>query len=470
MIYWHAPRKWSSLAAGKGSARRRPGRQVAALTFGVLLLILACGGTPAPSGGATASTQTDVGKVEFLSSQGQAVNEAEGMRKQVLAGFNGTTDFNTSLTGAQMVPKLLAEHQASKVDVDLVGDIHGDMVPLQAAGALQDLTPLLEKLQKDRKFNSQLVAYGKMGTQKQYYIPWLQATYMMVVNKKALQYLPKGADVSGLTYDQLAQWGENMLKGTGEKKIGIPAATGSRGGLLSRFLQGYVYPSYTGGEVTGFKSPEAVQAWQMVKRLWAVTNPQSTNYGFMQEPLQSGEVWVAWDHQARLIDALKNLPDQFQAVPAPSGPKGLGFMSVVAGLAIPVGAPNQKGAEALIDYLTRPDKQKKTTAVVGFFPVLSDVSVSGKDAPPGVGVEAAAAIKQTNAKKALPALLPVGLGAKDGEFSKTYFDTFTRIALHNEDIQTVLSDEAKLLQALLDTAKAHCWPPDPPSTGTCQVK
>ncbi|MDQ6898686.1 MAG: extracellular solute-binding protein [Candidatus Dormibacteraeota bacterium] len=436
----------------------------------MLLLILACGGTPAPSGGATASTQTDVGKVEFLSSQGQAVNEAEGMRKQVLAGFNGTTDFNTSLTGAQMVPKLLAEHQASKVDVDLVGDIHGDMVPLQAAGALQDLTPLLEKLQKDRKFNSQLVAYGKMGTQKQYYIPWLQATYMMVVNKKALQYLPKGADVSGLTYDQLAQWGENMLKGTGEKKIGIPAATGSRGGLLSRFLQGYVYPSYTGGEVTGFKSPEAVQAWQMVKRLWAVTNPQSTNYGFMQEPLQSGEVWVAWDHQARLIDALKNLPDQFQAVPAPSGPKGLGFMSVVAGLAIPVGAPNQKGAEALIDYLTRPDKQKKTTAVVGFFPVLSDVSVSGKDAPPGVGVEAAAAIKQTNAKKALPALLPVGLGAKDGEFSKTYFDTFTRIALHNEDIQTVLSDEAKLLQALLDTAKAHCWPPDPPSTGTCQVK
>lgn len=436
----------------------------------MLLLILACGGTPAPSGGATASTQTDVGKVEFLSSQGQAVNEAEGMRKQVLAGFNGTTDFNTSLTGAQMVPKLLAEHQASKVDIDLVGDIHGDMVPLQAAGALQDLTPLLEKLQKDRKFNSQLVAYGKMGTQKQYYIPWLQATYMMVVNKKALQYLPKGADVSGLTYDQLAQWGENMLKGTGEKKIGIPAATGSRGGLLSRFLQGYVYPSYTGGEVTGFKSPEAVQAWQMVKRLWAVTNPQSTNYGFMQEPLQSGEVWVAWDHQARLIDALKNLPDQFQAVPAPSGPKGLGFMSVVAGLAIPVGAPNQKGAEALIDYLTRPDKQKKTTAVVGFFPVLSDVSVSGKDAPPGVGVEAEAAIKQTNAKKALPALLPVGLGAKDGEFSKTYFDTFTRIALHNEDIQTVLSDEAKLLQALLDTAKAHCWPPDPPSTGTCQVK
>lgn len=442
----------------------------AALGTAAVLLAAGCGGTPAPSGGGNAPPQANVGNLEFLSSQAQAVNEAEGMRKQVLTGFNGTVDFNTSLTGSQMVPKLLAEHTAGKLDVDLVGDIHGNMVALQGAGVLQDLTPLLQKLEKDRKFNSQLVTYGRLGTQKQYYIPWMQATYMMVVNKKALPSLPKGADVNNLTYDQLVQWGENMQKATGEKKIGIPAATGTRGGLLNRFVEGYLYPSYTGGEVTGFKSPEAVQSWQMMKRLWAVTNPQSTNYGFMQEPLQSGEVWVAWDHQARLIDALKNLPDQFQAVPAPSGPKGLGFMSVVVGLAIPVGAPNQKGAEAMIDYLTRSDNQKKTTGVVGFFPVLTDVSVSGSDAPPGVSAEAGAATKQANAKKALPALLPVGLGAKDGEFNKAYFDTFTRIVLHNEDIQTVLTDEGKQLQSLLDTAKAPCWPPDPSSSGTCQVK
>jgi len=435
-----------------------------------VLLAAACGGTPAPSGGATTTTQANVGNLEFMSSQAQAVNEAEGMRRTVLTGFKGTVDFNTSLTGGQMVPKILAEHQAGKLDIDLIGDIHGDMVPLQTAGALQDLTPLLQKLEKDRKFNSQLVNYGKLGSQKQYYIPWMQATYMMVINKKALQYLPKGADVNNLTYDQLVTWGQNMVQATGEKKIGIPAATGTRGGLLNRFVEGYLYPSYTGYEVTGFKSADAAQGWQMMKKLWAVTNPQSTNYGFMQEPLQSGEVWVAWDHQARLIDALKNLPDQFQAIPSPVGPKGLGFMSVVAGLAIPAGAPNQKGAEALIDYLTKPDNQKKTTSVVGFFPVLTDVSVTGGDAPPGVSAEAGAAIKQANNKKAIPALLPVGLGAKDGEFNKAYFDTFTRIVIHGEDIQSVLNDEAKQVQSLLDTAKAPCWPPDPASTGTCQVK
>jgi multiple sugar transport system substrate-binding protein len=435
------------------------------------LLMLACGGTPTPSGGGS-STQKSVnsGNVEFLSSQAQPVNEAQGMRTQVLNGFNGTVDFNVSLTGAQIVSKLAAERQAGKVDIDVVGDSHGDLVTLQQSETLQDLTPLLQRLEKDRKFNSQLLDYAKLGTNKTYYIPWIQATYFMVVNKKALPYLPKGSDVNNLSYDQLVQWGQNMQKGTGEKKIGLPAAPGTRGGLINRFIEGYLYPSYTGGEVTGFKSSEAVQMWQMAQRLWAVTSAQSTNYSQMQDPLQSGEVWVAWDHQARLIDALNNDSKDFIAVPAPYGPKGLSFMSAVNGLAIPTGAPNSKGAEALIDYLTQANPQKKQTEVTGFFPVLTNVSASGGSAPAGVSAEAAAAAKQQANKKAIPALLPVGLGAQSGDFDRIYVDTFTRIVLHNEDTKTVLDGEAQQLQTVLNATKAPCWPPDPKSSGPCQIK
>ena len=64
---------------------------------------------------------------------------------------------------------------------------------------------------------------GKLGTDKQYYIPWMQATYVMAVNKKALQYLPAGANVDALTYAQLAEWGKNITNATKEKKIGFPA-------------------------------------------------------------------------------------------------------------------------------------------------------------------------------------------------------------------------------------------------------
>ena len=66
--------------------------------------------------------------------------------------------------------------------------------------------------------------------------------------------------------------------------------------------------------------------------------------------------------------------------------------------------------------------------------------------------------------------LPVGLGTTSDQFTLAYQDTFTRIILRDQDIQAVLNDEATRLQNLLNTAKAACWPPDPPSTGPCQIK
>jgi multiple sugar transport system substrate-binding protein len=453
-------------AIGITDSRPTP-RWLIGLTALATLLAAACGGTPPPGGQSSGSTQ-NVGNVAFLSSQAQPVNEAEAMRRDVLAGFNGTANFDSSRSDSQIVQQVQAEAQAGKSTIDLVGGLHGDFPTLAQAGQLEDLTPLLQKLEQDRHFNPDLVKYGKLGTNKQYYIPWLQATYMMVANKKALQYLPKGADINNLTYDQLVQWGQNMKQGTGENKVGLPA--GSKG-LIHRGLQGYWYPSFTGTEVTGFKSSDAVTMWQTYKKLWAVTNAQSTNYGFMQEPLQSGEVWVAWDHQARLIDALNNSPDQFVVFPAPSGPKGLGYMSVVVGLAIPKGAPNKNGAEALITYLTQPKNQVKATNVVGFFSVLTDAAANATTGlKPGVGLESAAAAKQTSNKKAIPALLPVGLGAKDAEFNKAYTDSFTRIILRNEDIQTVINSTAQSINSILSAANVPCWPPDPPSSGACQAK
>ena len=43
--------------------------------------------------------------------------------------------------------------------------------------------------------------------------------------------------------------------------------------------------------VTKFRSAEAETAWNKFRELWRYTNPNSTNYAFMQEPLQSEEVW-----------------------------------------------------------------------------------------------------------------------------------------------------------------------------------
>jgi multiple sugar transport system substrate-binding protein len=435
-----------------------------------ILIGAACGGTPAPAASPTSGQAKNVGNVEFVSSQGTPANEGQKMNNQVLSAFNGHADFVSGPTAAQDVDKVTAEQKAGKGSIDVLALQHGDFTTLGANDALTDLTPLLQRLQKDRKFPQALIDYGKLGTTKQYYIPWVQATYMMAVNKKALQYLPKGDDVNNLTYDQTVAWGQAVLKATGERTFGLPAAPGTQASLIHRFLQGYAYPSYTGGEVTGFKSADAVQMWQMLKRLWAVTNPASNTYSQLQDPLLSGDVLFGWDHQARLQNALQQQPDQFITVPAPKGPKGLGYMSVVVGLAIPKTAPNQAGAEALIDYLTQPKNQIAAGAAIGFFPVVEGVQLSGSGVPPYLNAEAGVAAKYAAAKNAVVALLPVGLGATSDQFTLVYQDTFTRIILRNEDIQTVLNDQGSKLQALLNTAKAACWPPDPTSTGTCQIK
>lgn len=223
--------------------------------------------------------------------------------------------------------------------------------------------------------------------------------------------------------------------------------------MLARFFESYLYPSYPGGVVRTFKSAEAVKGWEMMRELWAVTAPTSTNYGFLQEPLLADEVWVSWDHVARLKEAVVNLPG-LRVFPAPAGPKGRGYMPVVAGLAIPKGSPDPEGAKKIIAHLTQPQTQLVTAEKVGFFPTLAVALPDGGD--PGISAMARAVAATQSAPDAVISLLPVGLGDKGGEFNKVCLDTFQRIVLMGEDIPKVLEEQGKLLAALMETTKAPC--------------
>ena len=143
--------------------------------------------------------------------------------------------------------------------------------------------------------------------------------------------LQDGVDIAALSYDELLSWAARVNREQGGRKLGFPAA---QDGLLRRFLQGYAYPSFTGRLHARFKSADAVTMWKWMRRAWAESNPRSPTYAFMHKPLQSGEVWIAWDHVARLIEALKAGPEEFVAFPAPTGPRGLGYITVPSGLAV----------------------------------------------------------------------------------------------------------------------------------------
>lgn len=397
-------------------------------------------------------------QVLFWSTQAAPVEETQRMREQVLAGFEGGVDFQASDPGP-FLTRLSAEVEAGSGQIGVIGALHGDLSSY--ADNLVDLSDIdLSGITVSDAF----MELGKLGTDEQKYLPWMQANYVMAANKQALEYLPEGADINALTYDELVAWAKTLAEETGSPKFGFPAGPQ---GLKHRFFQGFLLPSYAGSTVTKFASAEAEAGWTMFKELWQYTNPASTNYGFMQEPLLAGDVWVAFDHIARLADAFNQRPDDFVAFPAPSGPMGRGFMPVLAGVAVPSSAPDMEASKALVKYMMQPETQVATLLATSFYPV-TDAPLP-EDLPASARALGPAITAMTTSEDALPALLPVGLGDLGGQFNQVYIDAFERIVLGNQPIPDVLAEQAGTLRSLMEQANAPCWLPDAASEGPCPV-
>jgi len=398
----------------------------------------------------------------FLSTQLSPINEAGKMRQVILKGFQGEVDFQP-YDDSELFNRLVLDSTRDAKRPCLIGGLYGDFVALNRIGALDTVNDIRPRLQK-REFIESFIQLGKLDQDHYYFVPWMQATYLMAANRSALKYLPKSAALDSLTYEQLKEWASNMYVASGEAKLGFPAG---EKGLLHRFLQGYLYPSYTGSSVSKFRSPEAEKMWQAFRELWRYVNPQSLTFDRMDKPLLAGEVWVAWDHTARLMEAFEQRPDDYVAFPAPSGPKGRGFMVVLAGLGLPKDSPHAAAVD-LIEYLTRPEVQITTLESVGFFPVVQTGTV-GK-LPSGPRQIEDAVSKQASSRDAVPSLLPVGIGAKGEEFNLAYKAAFSRIVLRGSDIRPVLEIQAEKLRQIMSETCAKCWPPDKPSEGPCPVE
>ncbi len=423
---------------------------------------IAAGGLLASSR-ASAGSVANAGKVTAFFGQFGAIAEQEGIRRYVLRGFDGDVDAVFAPISAPnlFVDRVRAESKANRGSIDVLVGLHGDFVTFQNEGLIR---PVGDVARQIKRLPPALVKHGKLGTQTQWFVPHSQATYVMVANRDVLKYLPRGADINALTYGQLFQWAKAIRRGTGQNRFALPA---SDTGLLHRFLQGFLVPSFTGGFVTKFRSREAQAAWLYLRQLWQYTHPQSLSYGFMQDPLLSQEVLLGWDHVARLKTALDQRPDDLVAFPVPKGPKARSYMPVLVGLGIPKNAPNPAGARALIRHLTTIGAQAQILSLTGFFPAVS--GRLSQRLSPGLLAEANAVSKQQKAKDAVQALLPVGIGTENGNFNKIYRDTFTRIVRNGENIQAVLREQGELLDQVFVKTNAPCWAPDP-SSGKARCK
>ena len=400
-------------------------------------------------------------KLTWVSTQLVPSEEQAFVKGELLPPFTEETGIEVDFIGISyqdLATRLEAEMSAGKVTINVIGELHGGLDFFASKGWLEDLSKF--GTLPDRTFPKVLEDYSKMHGIKAY-VPWMTATYVMVINKKAFDYLPEGLTqddvISGSskwTYDMLLAWAKKLYEETGGPKLGFPAGPK---GLFVRFLHGYLYPAFTGAQVKNFNSQDAVQLWEYLKELWQYVHPSSTTWDAMADPLLREEVWIAWDHTARIKSAIEQKPNDFIVVPVPAGPKGRGYILVIAGLAIPKDAPNQEEAWKLIEYLTRPETQVKVLENVGFFPTVNEAS--GKITAGPLKVLAEGVNKQLSTPDSLVALIP-SLGEKGGDFKNVYITAFEKIVLNDEDIQSTLDELYTTLMSLFEETGAPLPPPD----------
>ena len=225
--------------------------------------------------------------VLFLSTQLQPEAEQAKMNDKILAGFEGDARFLPVANTGEFINSVKVDAAVpERASNDLLGGLHGEFAAMAKEGFLMDLSDLAAELD----ISPALLEAGKLGTDQQLYIPWMQATYIMAAHNSALEYLPDGADIMALTWDDVKQWGANLQEGTGERLLGIPTADKA---LHHRLFQGYLYPSFTGGVNTTFATDEAVAMWDWLADMWQYVNPESsTRFNNMQDPPHRGiRVW-----------------------------------------------------------------------------------------------------------------------------------------------------------------------------------
>ena len=338
---------------------------------------------------------------------------------------------------------------------DLISDLHVNLEEYYEQGLIVGAPS-----PRDREFYQVLDDLSMMAGERMY-VPWLTATYVFVVDVRAFEYLPEGLtpdDVihgsSKWTYEALLEWSKRIYEETGRPMLGLPAGPE---GLLYRFIHGYLLPSYTGYQVLGLDTTEAEDAFRVLQGLWNYTNPQSLEWNSMEWPLMRGEVWIAWDHIARLEDALEAGQGRLVPVPPPLGPAGRGYLVVIVGLAIPTSSRNPEGAARVIEYLTRPDVQAETSLGTGFLPAVEGAARLA-------GQAWLASLEDTVSSMyddpyQVACMIPVVPGYEQ-EFRQVYQGLFEDIVLGGGDPGPLLSEAKDRLLEIFEEAGARLPPPD----------
>ena len=372
--------------------------------------------------------------------------EQEFLILEILKPFeeeHGVTINFQILDDQKMLDRAEVQQTTNHVTTDIVAAHNSQMINWFNAGYVEDLTDVIAGW-TDRTFSETFSTDTNYGG-KQYFIPVGADVYLLLANNKVLPYLPDGADIDALTWDQYADWAVNIAEGEGEGKVcitGIPMKSWI-------YMFGGTGLSYGAG-FPDINSEAAVDAWEVWAKIGAGDGfvPSVLNIDSCVDPMMREEAWLTVFHNARAGQVYASNETQYTLAPAPSGPEGVGSIAGVSGYAILKGAPNYDLAVEFLEYITRPDIQVKLAKGTGGFipPVEEAIEYLGDEAIDEV-INKAVLVLNNGVVSGVPAALYQDWGA----VKQVFDDVFEQMILNGDGtVDLALLDEAALkLDALL---------------------
>ncbi|MBB6478663.1 ABC transporter substrate-binding protein [Spirochaeta isovalerica] len=336
-----------------------------------------------------------------------------------------------------LLDRAFQQKETGRITSDVV-IVHNSRMKEWVDGDLVEILPVEEW--KSRTFSQAFTTYLVYGG-KTYFAPVGGDVYLLLANRKALQYLDSTVEIQNLTWSGFADWSQKIKSGEGSGKV---AVTGVPQKNFIYFF-GAMVLSYGGGFPI-VRSYEANQCWNILASMSDTFFPGVLSCDNVSLPMKNGEAWLAVAHMARIGEAYRQNPDDYIIAPAPRGPSGIGSIAGTSGFAVLKGAENKDMAFRFIEYMTRPEIAVKVArGTGGFLPPINEAIEELGNTPADTVIKTGIEVLQNGVVSGVPGSSYTSWG----DVKQIYDDLFSEMILNRGTVDdTLLHKAEERLEAL----------------------